>query len=295
MANYTQVTKPNLGVKDGLGWCLRFTQSAFAAPVAYPTARKAWDGQRGRHMGVYPPLGITVPIWLNHWGTYGGTYGNFGHVAVRLADGRVFTSPMHSGQTNWLTGKGSAIYKDIPSLQAALGGSPSYLGWSEYMNGKQIVKVAKATPSVPSTPNKPSKGGKEVIKYHNENRESRVIKPKERLWLTHSSGEHKGKKQNCGGKPGEYIITGHVYGDGFAPGDILELRYTWEDSKTGKESHHYLERLEADRHGMIRASCTFQRRLANGYRIYASVYAGSANKKNGRVTLLDSDAMQFIG
>lgn len=143
---FNQRTTCNRGTEDGLGWCLRFTQSAFNAPVAYPSARSAWDGQKGRHVGERPPKGVAVPIWFDHWGSYGSpaSWGNWGHVAVSLPDGRVFTSPMYASQlSHWDAGKGtmvgSAIYPSIEALQKVIGGSPTYLGWSEYLNGKQIV------------------------------------------------------------------------------------------------------------------------------------------------------------
>lgn len=144
---YTQVTAPNTTVQDGIGWCLRHTQSVFASPVAFPSARKAWDGQKSRHTGI-PPLGISVPIWFDHYGTYGSPayWDNWGHVATRLPDGRVLTSPFKSSY-------GSEIYPDIQSTMDALGGNAKYLGWSEYMNGKQIVKkVTTPTPNPQPAP-----------------------------------------------------------------------------------------------------------------------------------------------
>lgn len=143
---FVQKTRPDTGAEDGFGWCLRQTQSVFSAPVKYATAREAWDNQRGRHAGELPPKGVSVPIWLDHWGSYGvpAKWGNFGHAATSLPDGRVLTSPLLNKHLNrWDPVKGemvgSAIYPSIQALQKDIGGSPTYLGWSEYMNGKQIV------------------------------------------------------------------------------------------------------------------------------------------------------------
>lgn len=137
---YTQVTAPNTTVQDGAGWCLRHTQSVFASPVAFPSARKAWDGQKGRHTGI-PPLGISVPIWFDHYGTYGSPafWDNWGHAATRLADGRVLTSPFYSNY-------GSEIYDSIDHMARSMPGGATYLGWSEYMNGKQVVKAGADKP-----------------------------------------------------------------------------------------------------------------------------------------------------
>lgn len=151
--NYSQSTAPNMGVEDGPGWCLRFAQSAFGAPVQFESARKAWDGQQARHFDR-PPKGVVVPIWFDHWGTYGSPakYDNWGHVAVSLGDGRVLTSPLlNSHLKRWDGAKGemvgSGIYSSIEALQRDLGGSPTYLGWSEYVNGKKIVTRGNPPPT----------------------------------------------------------------------------------------------------------------------------------------------------
>lgn len=131
---YIQVTAPNTTVQDGAGWCLRHTQSVFSSPVAFPSARAAWDGQKGRHSDR-PPLGVSVPIFFDHYGSYGqpAHWDNWGHVATRLADGRVLTSPFYSNY-------GSEIYESIDHMAQSMPGGAKYLGWSEYMNGKQIVR-----------------------------------------------------------------------------------------------------------------------------------------------------------
>lgn len=148
------------------------------------------------------------------------------------------------------------------------------------VNPVPYIKTAPAKPS-PAPPK-----GDTVIHYHKPYRKTRNIKPKERLYLVNAKGE----KENVVGGVGPYTLTAHLYGDGFAPGDILELRYDWYDTKTKKTSPHYLHRVEADKHGMIRENATFMRAVPAGSAVYLSVYAGQANKKPGTVFLLDSDA-----
>lgn len=142
MTLYTQAVAPRLGTQDGPGWCLRFTQAVFGAPVRYQSARTAWEGQQHRHPGEAPPRGVAVPIWLDHYGTYGTppSYGNWGHTAVSLGDGRVLTSPMYQRQG------GQAIYPSIEAMQRDLGGTPRYLGWSESMNGLRVATPTASTP-----------------------------------------------------------------------------------------------------------------------------------------------------
>lgn len=158
--SFRQIVRPNLNTRDGVGWCLRFTQTAYGAPAAYPSAKSAWDGQKGRHPGELPPRGVSVPIWFDHWGSYGfpATYGNWGHVAVWLGDGRILSSPMNTSQG------GQVIFNSIAELQRAIGGNPTYLGYSEYLNGKQIVvynPTPKPTPT--PTPGLPAELGEEMF------------------------------------------------------------------------------------------------------------------------------------
>lgn len=154
---YKQRVALRSSLKDGLGWCLRYAQSLFGAPVAFDSAREAWDGQKGRHPGEGPPAGVQTLIWFDHTGTYGrpAVKKNWGHVCVALGDGRVLTSPLRSDQVN-AQGVGSAIYPSILAMMRDLGGNPRYLGWSEYINGLAVVAPAPAT-----TPAKPPTGQKE--------------------------------------------------------------------------------------------------------------------------------------
>lgn len=151
--SWIQKTKVDTKTKDGMGWCLRFAQSALSAPAAYPSARNAWDHQKGRHAGKLPPTGLIVPIWFDHYGDYDGSgvIKNWGHVAISLGDGRVFTSPLRYDQLN-SAGVGSAIYPSIDAMMRDLGGRAKYLGWSEYVNGKQIVANVATPQPVPVNP-----------------------------------------------------------------------------------------------------------------------------------------------
>ena len=142
-------------------------------------------------------------------------------------------------------------------------------------------------PNAITTAPTPTKG-REVQHYNFQHRENRTIAPKQRLYLCEKS-----RKKDLAPKAGEYAFVAHVYGDGFAEGDVLELRYEWVDSKTGKMSPHYLHRVYADKYGMIRESAPFQRAVAAGQAVYLSVYASQGNKKHGTVSVLDSDSHCF--
>lgn len=142
-----------------------------------------------------------------------------------------------------------------------------------------------------TSPTNNKKGLKKLAFYHREYRKARTIKPKQTLYLVDKAG----KKANVVGIPGNYIITGHLYGNGFAEGDSLEVIFEWfRQGKAGvrnsETSPHYIARVQADRHGMIRFNPTFQRAVANGWQVHMKVYASAGNKKSGSVTVVDSDA-----
>lgn len=130
-----QLVKPYLKQEARAGDCLFFTFHAFGGKNGQGNqfARQAWNNQRGRHVGKMPPKGLSVPVWFDHFGTYGNppTYKNWGHAAVSLPDGRVLSSPATAGAF------GQTVFASIDALCAAL--NCTYLGWSEWMDGTQIV------------------------------------------------------------------------------------------------------------------------------------------------------------
>lgn len=138
MSAYIQVIAPNLGQKAWAGDCLFFTWAAFGSPpgLGFAFARQAWGGQHGRHPGELPPKGVMVPVWFDHFGTYGRPpeYKNWGHAAVSLGDGRILSSPATANTF------GQTIFASIAALERGL--NATYLGWSECMDSTPVVKEA---------------------------------------------------------------------------------------------------------------------------------------------------------
>ncbi|WP_052961586.1 MULTISPECIES: M23 family metallopeptidase [unclassified Leucobacter] len=127
-----------------------------------------------------------------------------------------------------------------------------------------------------------------VKAFHYEHREVRPIAPKQRLYLC----DTRGKKRDLVAAAGPTVLSAHVYGEKFAPGDVIEIRY--EVVRDGKSSPHYLDRVIADKYGLIQATRTFQRSVAADDVVNLSVYASQGNKGGlARITLLDSDAYTF--
>ena len=137
---WNQNVGPNWGTQDQAGYCLRFTQSVFGAPANYPTAWVAWENQMGRHETRDMPNAV-VPIFFASWGDYGfGEYKNWGHAAVyNPADGSVFSSPGSGYGNHW--------FGSIAEAEAQWG--MSYVGWTEYLNGMQIVSWSDDAPAAP--------------------------------------------------------------------------------------------------------------------------------------------------
>lgn len=133
-----QLVNPNLKQTSDVAMCAYFVFHAFGGKngFGFQWARQAWEGQHNRHHG-HPPLGIAVPIWHDYWATLGGIYRNWGHVSVRLPDGRVLSSPYPT------YGSGQRVYANIAAMEAdmRLG---AYLGWSESMDGTRIVEPKPA-------------------------------------------------------------------------------------------------------------------------------------------------------
>ena len=65
---WKQLVGANYNTQDWAGYCLRFTQSVYGAPVKYPTAWDAWLNQSGKHADRNMP-NVDVPIWFESWAT----------------------------------------------------------------------------------------------------------------------------------------------------------------------------------------------------------------------------------
>lgn len=137
---YQQVVSPNLNQTSDVGMCAYFVFHAFGGKNGwgFQWARQAWDGQANKHSG-HPPLGISVPIWHDYWATLSGVYRNWGHVSIRLTDGRVLSSPFPT------YGNGQRVFSSIGEMESVMG-LGSYLGWTESMDGTRVVEEVDVRP-----------------------------------------------------------------------------------------------------------------------------------------------------
>lgn len=125
---------PRKSVTDGPGWCLRFAQSFFGAPVRYDSAWEAWQHTQYRHSPSEPlPGDVPVLLWFEHWGTYGTPprYGNWGDVRVHVPGDAIYGAPIAG--TAW----GQSRVGTIGEIERGIGAR--YVGWSEDINGLRVA------------------------------------------------------------------------------------------------------------------------------------------------------------
>lgn len=130
-----QLVQPNLGVQDGTGWCLRFTQSVWGAPARYKSAWDAWQATTLKHDKTEAlPSDVSVICWMEHWGSYGEvvtSWGNWGHVVTYVPGRGFLSSPARGVGQLWL-GTMAEVERTF---------NAKYVGWSEDINGRRVAKI----------------------------------------------------------------------------------------------------------------------------------------------------------
>lgn len=142
--SYKQVKTPNLDpviyqsgaiLWNWLGYCLAYVQTAFGAGWAGATAWESWSSVKGKHADRQFPIGVYIPIWFSHTGTYGGVRKNWGHVAILRIDPngsvKIWSSP--------LSNKAYAdVFTGISQVERAFGAS--FVGWSEFVGPTRVLE-----------------------------------------------------------------------------------------------------------------------------------------------------------
>jgi len=127
---WQQLVNPNPNTRYYAGYCLGFTQRVYGAPARYNTAWQAWQAVPDKHENRDIPQNVSVPIWFDHWGTYGNVYGQYGHVCAWIPGVGFLNSPP--------SGYGSKVLQTIEEVENFY--NSKFVGWSESINGLQIVK-----------------------------------------------------------------------------------------------------------------------------------------------------------
>jgi len=117
-------------LQDWLGWCLAYVEVAFDTDRTSDSAWDEWNRISHRHEDRNLPLGVYVPIWFSHWGTYNGVYKNWGHVAF-YKDGHVWSSPIsHKPYAD--------EWNSIEEVEQKY--RCSYVGWSEDIGNVKVIR-----------------------------------------------------------------------------------------------------------------------------------------------------------
>lgn len=105
--------------------CLSNVRKGYGIAAKYASAWQAWQNTQ-QHTDAIPG-GVAVPVFWEWTGTVDGITANYGHIAVSLPDGRV-----------WTDGK---YYANTATLNTSyLAGRGKYVGWGETLNGVRVVE-----------------------------------------------------------------------------------------------------------------------------------------------------------
>lgn len=121
--DYTQVKQfnpANGGTTPNM--CLANVCKGYSIPNKYASAWEAW--QHTQQHGGDAPAGLNVPVFFSYTATIDGINKNWGHIGVRLADGRF-----------WSDGN---VYSSIAAYESQHW--PRYVGWGESINDVTIIK-----------------------------------------------------------------------------------------------------------------------------------------------------------
>lgn len=138
--SWAQNSAPNLGTQDNPGWCLRFVQSVYNSPVAYPSATAAWNATGQKYFSRDMPS-VSVPVWFSCVLDLGDGPQDWGHVAAWVPErGQFLSSPMY-----WSQGYGQSWVNSLEDFERILGAS--YVGFSADLNGLQIATYTDDGPA----------------------------------------------------------------------------------------------------------------------------------------------------
>lgn len=137
-----QLVQPNFEIIENAGWCLQYARRVFGAPAVESTAWQGWMMTEHPHEDRNFPADVAVPVWFDWKGDVGdGHVFRYGHVAVRAADGKIWSSP--------LAGRGSAWFNTVDDLTRAFGGGMKYVGWSEDISNVKVVQLQEEETMTP--------------------------------------------------------------------------------------------------------------------------------------------------
>lgn len=133
-----QLITPNPNIKCFPGWCLMYVRQAFGLAGLYPSATAGWNAARFKHRDRNFPPGRWVPVWFHLAGE------PLGHVALLAPDGSVYST----------SDPGNVPHRH-PNLDHLLAYywrlGPTYLGWTEDIEGVSVVAAGDTITLASST------------------------------------------------------------------------------------------------------------------------------------------------
>lgn len=116
------------------GLCLKNVRLGYDIAPRFNDATEAWNNTE-QHRDRNVPAGIAVPLFYYYRTNIGGITKNWGHINVRMPDGRV-----------WSDGE---YFSSIADYEAKK--TPDFVGWGESVNEVRVIQwVADPTPPAPS-------------------------------------------------------------------------------------------------------------------------------------------------
>lgn len=279
---------PGTPVSESFGLCLAQIRKCFGVAALHPTATVAANATKHRHTSRTMP-NVNVPVWFNHWGTYGSParYDNFGHVVMwDAAKKKFWSTPL------WPSSPYGGVWFDsLAAVERHIGGT--YRFWSEDINGVRVVE-----PGSGGTPANSGKGT--IVKKHYRRRDKTANASKHRNlpvgsgFYLNQVNTNVSNATNIVGGIGYYSITCHVYLTG-TPGDKVDLVLIWQDTtkKPRENSRHFVETIEIGADGTAKRNVEFKRHVSRGFAVYARLEAPKTNKSAVKVNLLDTDSYLF--
>lgn len=129
---FVQIVYPDTTVQDEAGYCHRMARAVFNAPwvSGLDSATKAANATWWRYETRDMP-NVAVPVWFDHWGTYGGVFGNWGHVVVWVPGHGFLSSP-------WYKKYGQEWYPTIEDVERTF--NATFRFWTEDINGLRVAE-----------------------------------------------------------------------------------------------------------------------------------------------------------
>ncbi|MEY8538147.1 hypothetical protein AALM99_06800 [Lactococcus muris] len=192
---WKQKVIPDVNVPGYSGGCLAYVDDGINPPNRQPTAQVSWQHAKDMkvaHPHEEPPLHVWVAVYYE---ILNGPWAGYGHVAWFYSDGvstQIYDSEFGCGNRSVPYSSGAEMYN-------YMGWQMRYLGWSEAVDGKQVVAAAKEEPQKENV-----SGSSPQI--HNSSHQKGEIEMY-LIQIVDTKGPHKGKWYVSNGVSCRYVHT----------------------------------------------------------------------------------------